>query len=177
MCDELDVWHERKRWVKHDFSFGQPQPHPLSISLSSPRRFIKVTLQTKTVLPVGGVWIRNVPPTIYPWASFLRSLSRQRELNSPLAGRHSKGTFPRIVSNRKLLKMKPDFIGHILERKAINRLPQECCHAEIGREALSLAQQHSQEVRNRTKQSMERKSFHWLALVMKKKSQQSCFNP
>lgn len=100
---------------------------------------------------------------MYLWTPFPRSLSRQRELNSPLAGRHSKGTFPRIVSNRKLLKMKPDFIGHILEMKAINRLPQECCHAEIGCEALSLTQQHSQEVRNRTrasKQGMERKSFH-----------------
>lgn len=107
------------------------------------------------VLSVGGVWVsavhvRNVPPTKYLQAPFLLSLIRQRGLNSPLAGRHSKGTFPRIVSNRELLKMRPDFTGHILEMKAINRFPQECYHAEIGYEAGSLAQQHSQEVRNRT---------------------------
>lgn len=54
-------------------------------------------------------------------SSFLLSLRRWRELNRPLAGRQSKGTFPRIVSNRTLLKMRLEFIGHILEMETINR--------------------------------------------------------
>lgn len=74
--------------------------------------------------------------------SFLLSLRRWRGLNRPLAGRQSKGTFPRIVSNRTLLKMRLDFTGHILEMKAINRFLQDCCHTEKGH-----ARQHSQEVR------------------------------
>lgn len=74
--------------------------------------------------------------------SLLLSLRRQRGLDRPLAGRQAKGTFPRIVSNRTLLKMRLDFIGHILEMKAINRLLQDGCHTAKGH-----ARQRSQEVR------------------------------
>lgn len=73
--------------------------------------------------------VRNVPPTLCLWAPFLCSLSRHRELNSPLAPRRSEGTFPRIVSNRELLKTRPDFTGHILEMKAVTRpagMPPRC---------------------------------------------------
>lgn len=99
-------------------------------------------------------------------APFLLSLSRWRELSSPLAGRYSKGNFPRIVSNRELLKMRTDFTGHILETKTNNRFLQECCHAEIGCKASSLTQQHSQEVRNRNPGMLSRaqKENHFVDL-------------
>lgn len=119
--DQLGVWRERNRWHKRGFGPGRPPPRP-------PRPGGLIEVQTRTLVsPRGPVWgreapVRHVPPTVHrSTGSLLPSPRRQRGLSRPLAGRQSKGTFPRIVSNRTLLKMRLDFTGHVLETKTINR--------------------------------------------------------
>lgn len=108
-------------------------------------------------------------PHISMGSLFSTCLGRQRESNHPLAGRHSKGTFPRIVSNSELLKMRPDFTGHILEMKTINRFLQASCHAEAGYEPRPEAStEGGKQNSSASKQGREGKSFHRLAWRMQK---------
>lgn len=128
--DQLGVWRERNRWHERGFGPGRPPPRP-------PRPGGLIKVQTRTLVsPRGRVWgreapVRNVPPTVHiSTGSLLPSQRRRRGLSRPLAGRQSKGTFPRIVSNRTLLKMRLDFTGHILETKTINRFLQTAAMLE-----------------------------------------------
>lgn len=82
-----------------------------------PRELTKATLKAEREFPPQeGFQLELFCPEwlthqVFVGSFLSSSLYRERESNHPPAGRHPKGTFPRIVSNSELLKMRPDFTG------------------------------------------------------------------